>query len=98
MTAAARLAVNVSGRNPHTGQVEVFRAGDAPPDWFAVSATNPDIWDATAAPAAGVARPPQVGRGSSRERWAEYADSVDVAYTSGDGRDEIVAAVAAAGR
>lgn len=41
--------------------------------------------------------PPKAGKGSSREAWAEYADANDVGYGPDDGRDDIIAAVEAAG-
>ena len=39
--------------------------------------------------------PPKTGPGSSRDAWAEYAESLDVEVNEGMSRDDIVAAVEA---
>lgn len=41
--------------------------------------------------------PPKAGSGSSRAKWADYAALHNVAVSDDDTRDDIVAAVAAAG-
>lgn len=94
-----RLTGNVAKRDPRTGQVRVFLAGsevpDDPADWFA----QQDNYVQAAVDAANArmeTHPPRAGAGSSTEAWRAYADGrVDV--TDDMGRDEIIAALAAAG-
>jgi hypothetical protein len=39
-----RLAANIAARNPETGVVETFLAGETVPAWAAERITNPDVW------------------------------------------------------
>lgn len=41
----------------------------------------------------GLDQPPRTGPGSSRDAWAAYADTYQIEYPSGAGRDEIISAV-----
>lgn len=41
----------------------------------------------------GSGEPPRSGKGSGKEEWAAYADTLGVAYDEGATRDDIVAAV-----
>ncbi|MFE0039436.1 hypothetical protein [Streptomyces sp. NPDC059015] len=44
-----------------------------------------------------VTEPPRAGKGSGLEAWQRYADSRGIGYDSGMSRDDIIAAVDAAG-
>lgn len=39
-----RLAANIVARDPETGVVRTFHAGQAVPEWAAEKITNPDVW------------------------------------------------------
>lgn len=101
-----RLTVYVAD---DAGDVHGFGPGQEVPDWAAAQIVNPDAWaDAPAdgggspevpippAPAVPADPPPKAGRGSSAAAWRAYAAGrVDV--TEGMGRDDIIAALDAAG-
>lgn len=76
--------------------VRSFGPGDVVPDWVADQITNPDIWEDDGESRSddnGV--PPKTGKGSSREAWAAYAESIGFTVHEDAGRDEIIAAVEA---
>jgi hypothetical protein len=89
------------------GRTTVLGPGDTVPDWAVEKITNPDVWDEppTGEPDrkedGGTSRndgpPPMSGAGSGREAWAAYAAAHDVAVPDDAKRDDIVAAVQAAG-
>lgn len=55
------------------------------------------VAEPTPAPASSVPEPPRVGRGSSRDMWAAYAESLGISVADDASRDDIVAAVDARG-
>ncbi len=91
------------------GRVHGFGPGDEVPGWAAARITNPAAWvyeprhaevtraaDPQPVPVADEP-PPQAGKGSSRDAWADYATACGVTVDAEQGRDEIIAACAAAG-
>lgn len=83
-----------------------FGPGDTVPAAAAKLITNPKAWaeapepedtkpDAAVPAADGV--PPRAGKGSSKDAWHAYASLHDVEHDPDATRDEIVAAVEAAG-
>lgn len=90
--AGRKLAANV-----HVGG-RFFEAGSTPEKEFADQITNPKAWgEDEAAEAASDGPPPKAGRGSGKEAWAAYAEAKDVEFDADASRDEIIAAVEAAG-
>lgn len=95
-----------------SGASHVFGPHDDIPAWAVERITNPKVWaDAEAedvapppAPAdppvggAELSEPPRAGQGSGREAWAEYAAALGLEVADGDTRNDIIAAVDAAGR
>jgi len=79
------------------------------PGWAVEQIQNPNVWVEDAAPAAapvdpaaavvdeGDAPPPKSGPGSAKAAWVAYAQSHGVEVEDDATRDDIVAAVAAAG-
>ncbi|GIF14792.1 hypothetical protein [Actinoplanes teichomyceticus] len=88
-----------------TGQSGTFGPADKLPDWAAKAITNPDVWDGEesdeparpSAPAPG-AVPARSGPGSGVEKWREYATSQGVDVPEGASRDDMIAALDAAGK
>lgn len=68
---------------------------DVPAD-VAAKITNPAAWG-EAVTASQDGPPPQSGRGSGTDAWVAYAASAGVDVPDDAGRDDIIAAVAAAG-
>ena len=104
---ARKLTVGVVLRHPDGGSPVFLPAGSELPGWAAgmvgehaletapapAPRANPDPVPARAA----AQPPPKAGPGSGRTRWAEYADAHSVQVLVDDTRDDIIAAVAAAG-
>lgn len=87
-----KLAANV-----HVGG-RFFEAGSTPDKEFADQITNPKAWgEDVESEATSDGPPPKAGRGSGKEAWAAYAEKLDVDVDADATRDDIVAAVAAAG-
>lgn len=72
-----------------------FESGSTPPKEYADQITNPNAWGESGDTPDGP--PAKAGRGSGREAWAAYADDHDVAYDDDASRDDLIAAVEAAG-
>lgn len=75
-------------------------AGESPPKDVAERITNPKAWAGTVdadddSGEAGI--PPKGGAGSGKDAWKAYADSLGVAVDDEASRDDIVAAIEAAG-
>lgn len=96
--------VHVAGR--------YFEAGTTPPKEFADQITNPAAWaaaDSSDGPPAKAGKgssvdadssdgpPPKAGRGSSVDAWKAYADANGVGYDDGASREDVIAALEAAG-
>jgi len=104
---AARLAAYVYVTNPETRVVEGIGPDDEVPDWAARLITNPEAWDGDAPDLddepeptedADPEPPPRGGRGSSAEAWRAYAAAVGVEVAPDAERDDVIDAVAAAGK
>jgi hypothetical protein len=100
-----RLATTVHVHNPETLQPEVFEAGCVPPKWAQSAISNPDVWadddpsaDTDADDRTADAPPPQSGPGSGRGAWAAYAAGCGVDVPDGASREDIIAALAEAGK
>lgn len=95
------------------GTPEVFGPDDELPDW-AVRQMGPHLFEDGKHPTGDYpgaevrsradtdrepgAIPPKGGPGSGRDAWASYANDVDVDVPSGASRDDIIAALEAAGK
>jgi hypothetical protein len=51
------------------------------------------VAEPTPAPTSSIPEPPRVGRGSSRDAWAAYAEGLGVPVADDASRDDIIAAV-----
>lgn len=103
-----RLAAYVSVAQPN-GTFEHFGPDDEVPAWAAAKITNPAAWaeppTAVGVPSAATAEgtptpepPPRGGPGSGAAAWRAYADQLGVTVADDAGRDDVIDAVAAAGR
>lgn len=91
---AGKLRANVV-----VGGVMYGPDSDVPAD-VAAQITNPKAWaeqPVSEGEGRSVEVPPRAGKGSSREAWAEYAAAVKVDVDDDATRDDIIAAVEAAG-
>lgn len=83
----------------------VYGPGDEVPDEHAALITNPKAWEDDTEPASaasvlatdGSGAPPKAGKGSGREVWVEFAEARGVHVDADDKREDIIAAVEAAG-
>jgi hypothetical protein len=84
----------------------VYGPDDEVPAEHAALITNPKAWEGGEAPstkseepssAQGDEEPPRSGKGSSKEAWAEFAQTHGVQVEDGDSRDDIIAALVEAG-
>lgn len=83
----------------------VYGPDDEVPAEHAALITNPKAWDSgTDSPpaasepvATSTGAPPKAGKGSSREAWVEFAEARGVHVDGEDKREDIIAAVEAAG-
>ena len=86
--------VHVDGR--------VFGPDDEVPAEFAAQITNPKAWEVAPDPEAldeGVVPvPPKGGAGSGIEAWKKYAEALGVDITGAETRDDVIAAITAAGK
>jgi len=88
-----RLAANIVARDPETGVVRTFLAGETVPAWAAERITNPDVWASDGPDGGAVAeRPPVTGRGSGKAAWVAYAQQMGLAVTPGMTREDIMEA------
>jgi hypothetical protein len=83
------------------GVMHVFGPDDEVPAWAAERITNPSAWaedpaDGGEAPNAD-APPPRHGKGSGREAWSAFAAGHGVQVENDASRDDIIAALEAAG-
>jgi hypothetical protein len=103
-----RLAENIVKRNPSTGQVEAFPADTVPPGWVHdVISPDSHVWEQDTDPettsesdtggGSTPEPPPRAGKGSGRDAWAAYAVSLGFEVDDDHGRDQIIAAIEAAG-
>lgn len=94
----ARLATYVHLRTDD-GKFHAFGPDDDLPDWVVTRlADNPRVWaegEEPDAQSSGI--PPKKGRGASRDAWAAYAAANDVETAEDASRDDIIAALDAAG-
>ena len=108
-----KLASTVHVHDPETGRSVVFMRGSTPPKRLQELIINPDVWDdedpapepedveepeALQAPQADPDEPPRAGKGSSRDAWAAYAAGHGVTADDDASRDDIIAALVAAGK
>ncbi len=89
-----RLAANVALRNPDSDVVEFFGPDSDVPSWAEEQITNPNAW---ADSDNGSEAPPKAGKGSGKDAWADYAAANDVDVPDDASRDDIIAALDAAG-
>jgi len=99
--------VTVHERNDEgepTGRSETYGPNDTLPAWAEKAITNPDVWadaEQASAPAEPVVDqdgpPPKGGAGSGAPAWREYAARNDVEVASDASRENVVAALDAAG-
>lgn len=107
-----KLALTVHVHDPETGRTVVLNRGTDVKGRLLTLITNPDVWedpeeasDAAAEfeslvedePADAVVEPPRAGAGSGRDAWVLFADSHDFDVKDDDKRDDIIAALVAAG-
>lgn len=81
---------------------DIHVAGTSPSAEVAKLITNPDAWEdddasSSSDPGASFEIPPKGGAGSGKEAWADYAAERGVEVDEDATRDEIVAALDAAG-
>lgn len=90
-----RLAGTVAVYNPSTFTTEVFREGDTVPAWAEPRITNPALWvgDESTGGQGEAEEPPRAGKGSGREAWVTYAETVGIEHDEDATRDEIIAAI-----
>jgi hypothetical protein len=89
-----RVKETVGGlRDPETGNTVHFTPDDDVPDWAAEQIDNPDIWADGDADGDDSGEPPRAGKGSGRDAWAAYAESLGVEFDEDATRDDIIAAV-----
>lgn len=86
------------------GSMHVFGPGDEVPGWVEKAITNPDVWEGAeqaSAPADPVVTqdgpPPKGGAGSGAPAWREYAARNNVEVAEDASREDVVAALDAAG-
>lgn len=104
--AGRKLAYTVSVQDDD-GDMHSFGPSDTVPAWAQKAITNPGAWedgesnaDAGAGPAAAgdtPAIPPKGGAGSAAENWRGYARSQGVDVAEDATREDVVAALEAAG-
>lgn len=91
-----RLVATVILPDPEGGHPRVFSPGDDVPEWAADRITNPAAWasdDPESTQPVGSERPPMSGKGSGRNAWAAYAETIGVAVDADMTREDIAAAV-----
>lgn len=102
MAASKQVNANVLVFDPITGERHLIEAGEVPPadlrgelgdHLFVKADTDADTPRETPEDEA----PPRSGRGSGRDEWAAYAAQHDVTVEDDMSRDDIVAALEAAG-
>lgn len=96
--AAARLAYSVVVNDADGNPVTITPNEDVP-DW-AVDQIHDHCYADDGAAATGEGDggpPPKAGRGSGKDAWSAYADSVEVTVDGEATRDDIIAAIEAAG-
>lgn len=102
MTRKLNTFVHVHDEN---GAAQIFGPSDDLPDWAANAITNPDVWadrgeaapvDEPEAPV-GDGPPPKGGGGSGAPAWREYAAKHNVEVADNASRDDVIAALDAAG-
>lgn len=101
----ARLNTFVHVRDEH-GHTHVFGPDENVPAWAEEAITNPKVWaeapagDPRAAEPKGslADEPPRSGKGSGRDAWAAYAAARGVDVPDGAGREDIISALAEAGK
>lgn len=108
-----KLASTVHVHDPETGRSVVFQRGSTPPKRLQALITNPDVWedgapepepvkeepvDVPAEVQSDSDEPPRSGKGSSKDAWAEYAAVHGVDFDEDGTRDDIIAAMVAAGK
>ena len=88
-----------------TGRSETYGPNDTLPAWAEKAITNPDVWADTEQDAGGSKEPerdpdgppPKGGAGSGAPAWREYAARNNVEVASDASREDVVAALDAAG-
>lgn len=101
---ARKLAAYVHVVDSDARRSVAFGPDDDVPSWAAKQITNPKAWagsdtetpEPTADATAGEP-PPKAGRGSNREAWVAYAQASGVQVDDDASRDDVVAALDAAG-
>lgn len=78
------------------GSVTSYGPGDTVPADVAKRITNPDVWEGSD-DAESDGPPPRAGAGSSKDKWVAYAEANGVTVDEDATRDDIIAAVEAAG-
>lgn len=82
------------------GTHAIFGPDDDVPAWAVAKISNPNVWDEhpdEVSPAAPDGVPAKGGPGATRQLWADYAESQGVAVREDWKRDDIIAAMEAAG-
>jgi len=78
------------------GNRHAFRAGDEVPDWAAERMVDVIDDRPAAAPPSDGGEPKRAGKGSGRDAWHAYAESIGLDVPDDASRDDIIAAVDAA--
>lgn len=94
----ARLASHVVLRDERQ-ELHVFGPDDDVPAWARKRITNPKAWESGAdtADEGTPSPPPKGGPGSGKDAWVAYAAASNVDIDGAETRDDIVAALDAAG-
>lgn len=82
------------------GTHQVFEAGEGVPSWAASKIANPNVWEDDGEPDEDLepeGAPAKNGPAATRQVWADYAASKNFAVQEDWKRDDIVAAMEAAG-
>ena len=76
------------------GTITSYGPGDTVPADVAKQITNPDVWEGSSS---AEAPPARSGAGSGKDKWVAYAEANGVTVDDDATRDDVIAAVEAAG-